>query len=307
MKKILIAVPILLVAAMAYVFFFMPLVMITYARDAERGAAGLVEKSIQVGTHNISYLEGGEGETLLLLHGFAADKDNWVRFSKYLKSYRIIALDLPGWGESDYVEGETYGVANQVARLQEITKALGLKKYHVAGNSMGGWIAGALAHAAPEQVLSLGLFDAAGVTTPKKSEFLLALEKGENLLLTNSPEDFDRILDFVFVTPPEIPGSVKAYLAEKGTLRRSLNEKIGQELGTNLVALEPLLPDLQMPAFIIWGDTDRIIDISAIDVMKPLLKDPTVIVLEATGHAPMIEKPELSANHYAAFLHTISR
>jgi len=59
--------------------------------------------------------KGGKGETLVLLHGFGANKDNWTRLAKYLMShYRIIAPDLPGFGESSSPNDIDYTVAAQV-------------------------------------------------------------------------------------------------------------------------------------------------------------------------------------------------
>ncbi|PCI62874.1 MAG: alpha/beta hydrolase [Kordiimonadales bacterium] len=303
LKKILIGIPVLVIVGLFALYFLFPSTVFALARDAERGAAGLVQKEITVGDHNIVYLEGGTGETLLLLHGFGGDKDNWTRFSKSLTgSYHVVALDMPGWGESTYLPTETYGVTKQVARLKAITTALGIKKYHVAGNSMGGWIAGALAATYPDDVLSLGLIDNAGITTPKKSELQILFESGTNPLLVNSIEDFDRLLAFIFVTVPDIPGPVKGYLAETSALRRPLNEKLSADLFADPVALEPLLPALTMPTMVMWGTEDRLIDVSAVGVMRPLLQNATYYVLENTGHSPMIEKPEETAAQYLEFL-----
>ncbi|MBL4836405.1 MAG: alpha/beta hydrolase [Kordiimonadaceae bacterium] len=303
MRKLLIGMPVILVAIMVWAYFFLPATMLSYTTQAEREAAGLEVKSITVGSHDIRYLEGGEGEILLLIHGFGANKDAWVDFSKHLiKSYHIIALDLPGWAKSQYHETENYGVTAQVKRLKEIVTALGVEKYHVVGSSMGGWISGVLAHADADRVLSLGLVDNAGITPPNKNEFFTALEQGNNMLDVKSAEDIDRVLSLVFYNPPEIPKFIKPYLAKKSIERQPMNSKIMQDLMADPVPLEPLLPDLNMPTFIIWGKNDRLIDVSAVDVMEPLLKNSTIVILENTGHVPMREKPEIMADHYRAFL-----
>ena len=64
-------------------------------------SAGLVKKEIQVDSHRIVYLEGGQGETVLLLHGFAGNKDNWTYFAEPLiRDYHVVIPDLAGFGES---------------------------------------------------------------------------------------------------------------------------------------------------------------------------------------------------------------
>ena len=70
------------------------------------------------------------------------------------------------------------------------------------------------------------------------------------------------------------------------------------------IPLEPELPKIQAPTLIIWGAEDRVLHVSSIDVMQPLLRKPHVVILPDTGHAPMIERPELTAHHYRAFLQT---
>ena len=81
-----------------------PALLLRIAIRQERGAANLAERTTTWGEHSITYLDGGDpdGETVLLIHGFAADKDNWTRFSKHLAraGYRVVAPDLPGHGQS---------------------------------------------------------------------------------------------------------------------------------------------------------------------------------------------------------------
>jgi pimeloyl-ACP methyl ester carboxylesterase len=68
------------------------------------------------------------------------------------------------------------------------------------------------------------------------------------------------------------------------------------------VPLEPLLGDIRQPVLIIWGEFDRVLDVSSIEVMKPLLPQAQVIVMPDTGHLPMLERPAATAAHYLKFL-----
>ena len=69
--------------------------------------------------------------------------------------------------------------------------------------------------------------------------------------------------------------------------------------------LEPVLPTLEMPIFVLWGRHDRLIDVSTVDVMKALRPDATFVILEESGHLPIIEQPEISADHYRRFLDSV--
>ena len=67
----------------------------------QRRKAGLEEKTLRIEGHDIIYLDGGSGETLLLLHGFGANKDNWLPIAPLLAPhFRLIIPDLPGFGDS---------------------------------------------------------------------------------------------------------------------------------------------------------------------------------------------------------------
>ncbi|MCY1312111.1 hypothetical protein D9M70_625030 [compost metagenome] len=68
------------------------------------------------------------------------------------------------------------------------------------------------------------------------------------------------------------------------------------------IPLEPELPKIQAPTLLLWGDQDRVLHVSSIEVMQPLLKRPTVVIMKNCGHAPMIERPQETAEHYQAFL-----
>ena len=136
-----------LVLALGVVFALLAI----FARDAtriafslERKRCGLRLKSTAVDGETWHYLEGGAADApvLLLLHGFGGDKDHWTRFSRALvRDYRVIAPDLPGFGDSARHAGWDYSLNAQRDRLNEFIAALKLGPLHLGGNSMGGHLA----------------------------------------------------------------------------------------------------------------------------------------------------------------------
>jgi len=108
MKKILVAC-FIVVLLLIGIYFLIPETLFKLAIKAERYSAGLVQKEIQVDDHKIVYLEGGKGQTIVLLHGFGANKDNWTRFAKYLTgNYHLVIPDIPGFGESSQIKEVIY-------------------------------------------------------------------------------------------------------------------------------------------------------------------------------------------------------
>lgn len=299
----LIALLIVLVALLGGILYYgFPGTVATLARHAELYRAGLHTDNIQVDDHNIHYAIGGDGETVLMLHGFGADLYSWPRMARSLTDhYRIVAPDLPGFGQSSQVATDSYDIPHQVERLRQFMDRLGLKQVHLVGNSMGGWIAADFAARYPERVLTLTLIDTGGITTPRPSGLMKALDAGKNPLVVRNEADFDHLLGLVFYRMPPLPAPLKRYFAQQAIAHAAFNDKIFNDLKGHYLALEPLLPMLKMPTLVIWGAHDHIIDPTAVRVLQAGLPDATVKILN-TGHAPMLEAPRETAETFQNFL-----
>lgn len=306
MKKLWIVLAIAVMAvplgAVAFVYLF-PGTAYRAAADLERDRAGLSPGRIRAAGHDIVFLEGGRGETLLLVHGFNGQKDHWTRMARHLTpKYRVVIPDLPGFGESSRRPDARYTVSDQAARLKSFCDALNLDRVHIAGNSMGGAISGLFALDNPERVRSLGLVNAAGTADCRESEFLRLVEKGENPLIADRPGDMRRIMDFVFEEPPYIPGPVLTFLGRKNWETKAFSEKIFAEIRADITQLGDRLPDIAVPTLVLWGDRDRLIDVSCADTFHKGIPGAVLKIIPGCGHVPMVERPGEAARHYLAFL-----
>ena len=291
-----------LVGLAAIGYFAFPGVALSLAQRAELRAAGLRRAELELGGQHVDYLIGGSGEPLLLLHGFGADKSNWVRVARYLTPhFEVVAPDLPGFGESTRDPSARYAVEDQVERMHAFVTTLGLKSIHIGGNSMGGAIAGAYAARYRDDVRSLWLLAPGWVKSAKRSELDERIAHGDNPLLVENALGFERLLDFVFVQRPMIPLPIERYLAEQAVQHRPFNEKVGRDLAARPVVLEDVLAGLPTPTLVLWGDHDRLVDVSGADVLKSVMPNAHVVVLHDVGHAPMVERPEESAKAFLAF------
>jgi abhydrolase domain-containing protein 6 len=312
MKKMFLAVLGLHLLGFVGIYFLFPVTLFNLAVKAGRYYAGLTKKEIQVDDHKIVYLEGGKGQTILLLHGFAANKDNWIRFAKYLTNgYHVVIPDIPGFGESSQIQSENYAAENQVKRIDRFTAALKLERFHLAGNSMGGMLAALYGATYPQKVLTLALLAPGGVGSPNPSEVTILLQKGTNPLLTGNTEDFDRLIKLCFAKPPFIPSQFKKVLAADAVAHRDFNKKIWDDMLGNLTKealparenlLKPYLPQIQAPVLIIWGDTDKVLDVGGVSILEKNLKNYQTVIMKDTGHAPMLEKPQETASYYVNYL-----
>ena len=110
------------------------------------------------------------------------------------------------------------------------------------------------------------------------------------------------MLDFVMVKPPYMPWFIKNVAYEQYRERQAINQKIFDDIATGEVSEIPFLHEIDVPAFILWGQNDRVLDVSCVEVFEKRLPNTDAVILKDVGHAPMFEAPEVSANHYLRFL-----
>lgn len=302
MKKwIVIVIVVLLLPGIIY--FAFPGLLYKSVVVLGRKKVGFTKKAVEAADHTIVYLEGGKGETVLLLHGFGSEKDHWLRFAGFLApNYHVVAIDLPGFGESSKKEKVYYTIGAQVEMLDKFVSKLGLENFHIAGNSMGGSVSGKYAAYFPHKVRSLGLLDTGGIYSAEKSEFVKLLESGRNPLVIDSLEDFDSFMSLCYFETPKIPKPFKRYLVEQSRLSRDFNSKIMEDLAGEKYSLESDLSKIDIKTLILWGDMDRFIHVSATKILEQGLSNSTTVIMKNCGHCPMLERPEETAEHYLRFL-----
>jgi pimeloyl-ACP methyl ester carboxylesterase len=185
--------------------------------------------------------------------------------------------------------------------------ALQIEKLHLIGSSMGGHISALYAARYPEHILSVALLANAGIDSPQKSELIERLERGEaNPLIVKTAQQFEQLLAFIFVEVPSMPERLQQALAERSIANSTHNERVFAQLVSRYIPLEPILPKIQAPTLLLWGAQDRVLHVSSVEVMRPLLQRPSVVIMQDCGHAPMLERPRETAEHYQAFLDSVA-
>lgn len=308
MKKKILIPALFIIIIFPMIYFLFPGVLLKLSIKYEMDSAGVSQKETEVIGQRIVYYEGGKGEGMLLVHGFGGDKSNFLRMAKYFTDkYRVVIVDLPGFGESSKHEKLKYNIKNQVQRLDEFVKRIGLDRFHIAGNSMGGAISVYYTYKHQNRILSLGLFDSAGIKCPVESHHRKELREGRNHLLAKSPDDFDRMMKYVFVKPPFVPKPILEHLASRAAESRAFNVKVAQDLESDYEYqnIVKYLPMIYVPALIVWGDKDRLIDVSCVEIFEEGIKNSKTHILKDCGHLPMTERPDESAGYYRDFLNSL--
>jgi len=278
---------------------------------AERAISGLERKVLQIDGFVVPYLQGGQGEPLVLIHGFGGSKDNFNRVAYYLTNqYTVYSIDVPGFGASTRDMNADYVINTQIDRVHEIIEKLGLQKPHIGGNSMGGWISGAYAAKYPDNVASVWFLAPAGLVESRKSEVIQKFEQtGEIVLTASNREEFEKIVDVVMYERPAFaPGFVVDAMAARAAADQPLHKRIYKDFKTVPSDLATALnaSTYKGPGLIVWGKEDRVLHVDGAAELKTALPGVDVMMMDKVGHVPMMEQPEQVAADYVKWRESIA-
>lgn len=302
MKKLLAAGIVLIVAAIGFVHAFPERALqAEYAR--QRLLAGAEVRYTTVDGERWPYLEAGKGDLIVLVHGYTGSKENWLPvMGKLAENHRVIAVDLPGWGESMPTPGADYGPVAQSRRLAAFLTAQQQPAALLVGHSMGGMISGLMAAEHPEQVQRIVLMSSAGVAFTE-NDFARLVLKGGNPFAVYETESFQDFLStYVFADAPYVPAPIAGAIVAQRAAKRDFEKTVFTQmrLGPEAFLLQQRLPLIKQPVGLLWCDQDRIIDPSAAAVFAKGLKKSTTRILDGCGHMPMMEQPEQVAEFLLA-------
>jgi pyruvate dehydrogenase E2 component (dihydrolipoamide acetyltransferase) len=250
----------------------------------EEEASGPEPETVEVADgKSIQYLMVGEGDPLVLLHGFGGDINIWVFNQETLAAERTVyAVDLPGHGGStkDVSDGDLDYFVGVVA---DFLDAVGVEKAHLVGHSMGGAIAGAFAKAHPDRASSLILIASAGLGPEINDEYI------EGFIAANRRREMRDVLKLLFANPDlvqrQLVNDVLKFKRVDGVdeALRTVADKIFPD---GRQADVPDLSELSVPILAIWGSEDQIVPVNH---AENLPSNARVEVLEDTGHMPQME------------------
>jgi len=251
-----------------------------------------------------------EGPAIVLVHGFSASTHAWDAWAKALSSdYRVVVLDLPGHGLTRTPPGYAAGRDGFDAVVDGVTGKLGLTRFTLGGNSMGGGVAWAFALNHPDKVQRLVLVDAAGWPMSKAggaSIFaILRNPLGRKLLRNIDARPLvaqglrAAYLDPRLVTPALIDRYVD--LARAPGHRDIL---LGLQTGPRRLASASELSRIHVPTLVMFGQDDRLIPALDGEKFHKAIPGATLILYPGVGHVPMEQIPERSVADLKTWLAT---
>ena len=236
-----------------------------------------------------------DAPAIIMLHGFGASLHTWEDWSALLEpNYRVIRMDLPGFGLTGADPTGDYTDARSITLLLALLDRLGVPRATFIGSSMGGRIAWAFAAAHPDRVAKLVLVSPDGFAGPGveygKPQKVSALM---HLLPYTMPRSMLRAnlaiayADQTRLTDATVQRTYDMMLASG--VRSAIVARMGQVVLPDPV---PLLRRLNMPTLLLWGDKDGMIPVSNAQDYLAALPNATLVVLPGIGHVPQEEAPQ---------------
>ncbi|MFZ5977909.1 MAG: alpha/beta fold hydrolase [Hydrotalea flava] len=241
------------------------------------------------------FLEEGEGEPLLLLHGLFGALSNFTYLVEHFrKTHKVIVPILPLF-ELDIFHTTVHGLEKHVHKFIEMR---GYDNIHLLGNSLGGHVA--LVHILkhPEKIKTLtltgssGLFEnGMGDSYPKRGDYEYIRKKAE-LTFYDPAMATKELVDEVFEITNNRLKVIKIIALAKSAIRSNLGEELSQ---------------IQQPTLLIWGNNDTITPPFVGKEFNKLIPNSELHFIDKCGHAPMMEVPDAFNKILESFLFKIKQ
>ena len=263
-------------------------------------------KFVDVDGVSFHYIDKGQGKPLLFLHGFALSTEAWKsQIDEFSKNYRVIALDLPGFGYSDRSFSLNYSRQSQGEFVNRFMETVHITKAVVIGHSLGGGIAAQLALLHPEKIDRLVLVDSAGYEkVPERwgainipvfdrfvARFFIVNRFAALHLLTKAFFD-DKLVSNEIVDQFLRPSYVKD----------SLQVLIKMTLDQKTEDFPNKIKEIKQKTFVIWGREDAMIGAGDAERFHFDIKNSQMVIIPEVGHLPFMELPAQFNSYLSEFL-----
>ncbi len=229
-----------------------------------------------------SYLESGEGRPIIILHGLMGNLSNFDgvfdHFSR--KGYQVLMPELPIYS----MPLLKTNVKNLAKFIREFTQFKGLEDYILLGNSLGGHIALYYAKHYPKSVTGIvltgssGLYEnSMGESYPKRGDYEYVKKKAQDVFYDPTIATKE-IIDDVYESINDRNKLIRTLAIAKSAIRHNMSND---------------LPNMTMPAGLIWGKNDTVTPPEVAEEFHKLLPNSSLYWIEECGHAPMMEHPDM--------------
>ena len=267
---------------------------------------------LEINGNNVHYLLEGnsKGPVLVLIHGFTASLHTWDGWVNELKDeFLILRFDVPGFGLSGPMpDAHDFSADYMCNILEQLTKQLGIERFTVAGNSMGGYIAWNYAWRFPEKVEHLVVVDPMSYPQKLPAE-IRAISRPVGGAVAKRVTTRNMVSNSVagaYGDPENIqPGVEQRYFdlfMREGNRASAVRiaRKMARLADSGYVSLG--ISEISVPTLVMWGEQDTVTPFELIENWRQDLPGATYITYPDLGHIPMEEDPARTAADLRAYL-----
>ncbi len=273
--------------------------------SATQAAASSAADYMEVGEPpvRLSVDDAGEGKPIVLIHGLGTNSYTWHNIApKLAKRFRVISIDLKGFGASEKPLDGPYTVRAQADLVQEVIDRKGLRDVTLIGHSYGGGVSLLLAlddaKARDQRIGRLVLLDSIAYpqSTPLFFDLIQLPVIGDISLAVVPPDvQIEQALRLAYeqesAVTQEAIARYSAPLATAGG-KHAVVETIRNIMPADIETIARQYPDITVPTLIVWCDKDRVVPIELGRRLAANMPNAGLHVVRGCGHAPQEEKPE---------------
>ena len=256
-------------------------------------------RRIAVDGRDVNLVDIGEGPAVLLIHGLGGCWQNWLENIPALaESRRVVAVDLPGFGESD-MPADDVSISGYGRTVESVLEELGIGSASLVGNSMGGFVAAEMAIQYPERAERLVLVAAAALwNEQRRARPLVTVGSLTQAVGARVAAQWELAL-----RRPRLRYGALAGAGIRHPLRLPLDlcYEIMQGAGRDGFVpglralydyrLRDRMPEIECPTLIVWGTHDTLVPVAHATEYERLIPNARKVILPDTGHVPMLERP----------------
>lgn len=275
----------------------------------------------ELASHRIRYADRGHGPVLVLVHGLMGTLHDWDPHIMGLSDqFRVIAVDLPGHGESDKLPGD-YSLSAHAATIRDLLDSLGIDSVTMVGHSYGGGVAMQMLYLFPQMVDGICLIDSGGFGQEVNPVLRAASLPGSGIAIPFAASGVSRgVVAGALDVLKRLrlfrlgPGDRRAWrnfasMADPDARQAFLStaRSVIDFRGQTVSATRLLAHFSDVHALLIWGERDAIIPVShAHAVREHMPEGATLEVVPGAGHFPHLDQPDRVDSVIREFMATIA-
>jgi pimeloyl-ACP methyl ester carboxylesterase len=240
-----------------------------------------MKQFIDIEDIKLCYEVQGEGEPVLILHGWGCSTDTVQSITEHIaKTHRAYALDMPGFGETP-PPSEVFGIEQYTQVVEKFCRKLNIENPILIGHSFGGRIS--ILFSSRNQTSKVMLVDAAGIVPKRTLKYHIKVR---------SYKIYKKLLP-LFVGKQEAERRIEErrnrsgsadYRAAQGIMRAVFVKIVNEDL-------KYVMPKIKAPTLMIWGELDTATPLSDARTMEKLIKGSGVAVMKGCGHYSFLDNP----------------